>query len=374
MNVIKTCRKSERGVDRSGRTAARILSLVLCGVMCLALLLTAAACGKAVTDDGNVNETGDQKGDGLKVGQIKVEPAEADIGIWYSVWYTYNDDYRNNIKSNIWLNWDIQYEPLLPDGSFGYYDSLDEEVIYFHLKELSEAGVDFIIMDQTNIIDTEGGFINDRALKMAQCIKKWNDEGNRPIKYCSAIGKIQWDHNGKAIEDEAVTLYNRYLKKDFGDAYYMLDGKPLLIIYGDGGEQLWADYLAEGGRTKYTDQFTLRWADNQSTPGYYGWAYDKGTKQDGEVMVVMPGWDNRKGHTPVPRDNGRWYKDSWKQVFTAKTKPKIIVINSFNEYAENTGVFTAKTDLYGDDPADMYWNMTKEYIKIFREGGIFDGN
>ena len=70
-------------------------------------------------------------------------------------------------------------------------------------------------------------------------------------------------------------------------------------------------------------------------------------------MVVMPGWDNRKGHTPVPRDHGRRYKDSWKQVFTAKKKPKMIVINSFNEYAENTGVFTAKTDLYGDDPADM---------------------
>ena len=87
----------------------------------------------------------------------------------------------------------------------------------------------------------------------------------------------------------------------------MLDGKPLLIVYGDNGEQMWQDYLDAGGKTKYTDKFTLRWADNQSRPGYYGWAYDQGTKQDPEVMVVMPGWDNRKGYTPVPRNHGEWY-------------------------------------------------------------------
>lgn len=118
----------------------------------------------------------------------------------------------------------------------------------------------------------------------------------------------------------------------------------------------------------------MRWADNQSRPGYYGWAYDKGTQQDENVMVVMPGWDNRKGHTPVPRNHGEWYRNSWKQVFTAPTAPKIIVINSFNEYAENTGVHSALTEYYGDDAPDLYWNMTKQYIKLFREGGWFDSD
>jgi len=352
--------------------------LLRAAALLLAVILSAASlCGcsgnnSSGTDGTPSNDVSTPTDNEVNDMNIKVEPAQSDIGIWYSVWYTYNGDYGNNIQTNIWANWDIQYKPLLPDGTYGYYDSLDEAVINFHLKEISDAGIDFLIFDQTNNIDAEGGMINKRALKVAQCIKAWNDAGNKPIKYCSAIGKIQWDQTGKAIEEEAVLLYNRYLREDFGDAYYMLDGKPLLIVYGDGASDMWNTYLAEGGKSKYTDRFTLRWADNQSTPGYYGWAYDKGTQQDSEVMVVMPGWDNRKGHTPVPRDHGSWYKASWKEVFTAAQKPKIIVINSFNEYAENTGVFTAETDLFGDDAPDMYWNMTKEYIKLYREGGYFE--
>ena len=341
---------------------------VLLVLTLIVLLMTACSSG----DDHNTDPSSQTNNNEVSDMKIKVEPAQSDIGIWYSVWYTYNGDFGNNIQTNIWKNWNIQYKPLLPDGTYGYYDSLDEELINYHLEQISEAGIDFLIFDQTNNIDAEGGMINKRALKVAECIKAWNDSGKRPIKYCSAIGKIQWDKNGKAIEDEAVLLYNRYLKEDFGDAYYMLDGKPLLIVYGDGASDMWNKYLKDGGKSKYTDKFTLRWADNQSTPGYYGWAYDKGTQQDKEVMVVMPGWDNRKGHTPVPRDHGSWYRASWKEVFTAKNKPKIIVINSFNEYAENTGVFTALTDLYGDDAPDMYWNMTKEYIKLYREGGYFE--
>ncbi len=350
------------------RNNCLILTLIL-AIMFVTLCLIGCTPGNSGVIDVTPSKTDEKEVNDMR---IKVDPAQSDIGIWYSVWYTYNGDYENNIQTNIWKNWDIQYKPLLPDGTYGYYDSLDEELINYHPEQISEAGIDFLIFDQTNNIDAEGGMINKRALKVAQCIKAWNDAGKRPIKYCSAIGKIQWDKNGKAIEDEAVLLYNRYLKEDFGDAYYMLDGKPLLIVYGDGASDMWDKYLKDGGKSKYTDKFTLRWADNQSTPGYYGWAYDQGTKQDKEVMVVMPGWDNRKGHTPVPRDHGNWYRASWKEVFTAKQKPKILVINSFNEYAENTGVFTALTDLYGDDAPDMYWNMTKEYIKLYREGGYFE--
>lgn len=30
--------------------------------------------------------------------------------------------------------------------------------------------------------------------------------------------------------------------------------------------------------------------------------------------------------------------------------------------------------VYGDDAPDLYWNMTKQYIKLFREGGWFDSD
>lgn len=345
---------------------------IIAAVLAAMVLLAIAGCAGSGNEAQQGKEEGTVTEKPAEGNLIKVEPASADIGIWYSVWYRFDPEDPNNSNKNLWKAWDIRYDPILPDGTYGLYDSGDKELIMFHLKELTEAGIDFIIMDQTNHIDVDGGSINDRAIAVAQCIQEWNDAGNKPIRYCSAIGAIQWEPNGKVIEDEAVLLNNRYLRKDWGKSYYMVDGKPLLIVYGDGGEKIWKDYKDAGGKSKYCDNFTMRWADNQSRPGYYGWAYDQGTKQDENVMVVMPGWDNRKGHTPVPRNHGEWYRNSWKQVFTAKVVPKIIVINSFNEYAENTGVHSALTDYYGDDAPDLYWNMTKQYIKLFREGGWFD--
>lgn len=316
---------------------------------------------------------------GGNVKYIEREPADCDIGIWYSVWYAYLDEMSNSVQRNTWNAWDIQYDVLLPDGTYGKYDSLDEDFIFFHLEQMADLGIDFVIMDQTNHIDVENGYINERALKFAQCIKEWNDiPENRPIKYCSAIGAIQWSNNAASIEQEAKILWDRYCMQEFGtsDYHYYLDDKPLLIVYGDGGEELWNNY---DGKKTYGEMFTIRYADNGSNPGRYGWAFDKGTQLHEEVVVVMPGWNNRKGAPPVMRNQGKWYREQWEKLLMAEKKPEIVVINSFNEYAENTAIFPADTskmtneiekwiDENGEISTTMYWKMTKDYIEQLRSG------
>lgn len=82
---------------------------------------------------------------------------------------------------------------------------------------------------------------------------------------------------------------------------------------------------------------------------------------------------------PVMRDNGKWYRAQWELLLMAETKPKIVVINSFNEYAVNTAVFPADTfnmengmekwyDEKGNLSTTMYWDMTKDYIEQYRTG------
>ena len=44
---------------------------------------------------------------------------------------------------NTWNAWDIQYDVLLPDGTYGKYDSLDEDIIFFHLEQMADLGIDF---------------------------------------------------------------------------------------------------------------------------------------------------------------------------------------------------------------------------------------
>lgn len=300
-----------------------------------------------------------------------------DIGIWYSTWYAKKAENSPDNKINTWTAWNIPFKPLLPDGRYETYDSLDEEVTLFHLKMMSEAQIDFIIMDQTNNIDVDGGYINQRSLSVAKTIKKYNDDpSHRPVKYCSAIGGIQWSQDAATIENEAMLLWNRYCAQDYGGEkyHYMIDGKPVMVVYGDGAKDKWDAYA---GDKTYASKFSIRWADNASRPGYWGWAFDKGTKEHWETMVVMPGWNNMKGATPVPRRYGETYKKSWDVVLNAETKPRILVINSFNEYAERTAVFPADSStavpvsdrwLNEEYEVDntMYWEMTVEYIRQFK--------
>ena len=300
-----------------------------------------------------------------------------DIGIWYSTWYAKKAENSPDNKINTWTAWNIPFKPLLPDGRYETYDSLDEEVTLFHLKMMSEAQIDFIIMDQTNNIDVDGGYINQRSLSVAKTIKKYNDDpSHRPVKYCSAIGGIQWSQDAATIENEAMLLWNRYCAQDYGGEkyHYMIDGKPVMVVYGDGAKDKWDAYT---GDKTYASKFSIRWADNASRPGYWGWAFDKGTKEHWETMVVMPGWNNMKGATPVPRRYGETYKKSWDVVLNAETKPRILVINSFNEYAERTAVFPADSStavpvsdrwLNEEYEVDntMYWEMTVEYIRQFK--------
>ena len=48
--------------------------------------------------------------------------AKTQIGIWYSVWYSNGSG--NSANENFWNSENIYYKPLLPDGSYGRYDSL----------------------------------------------------------------------------------------------------------------------------------------------------------------------------------------------------------------------------------------------------------
>jgi hypothetical protein len=63
--------------------------------------------------------------------------------------------------------------------------------------------------------------------------------------------------------------------------------------------------------------------------------------------------------------------------------PRFVVINSFNEYAEHTAVYTADTsdfpqdysiegwiDADGNQAPSMYWDMTKAYIQKYKRGDL----
>ena len=322
----------------------------------------------------------------------------AQIGIWYAIWYDKTTegsfwDHSGRLSST-YAGDPIYYRPLLPDGTYGKYKSVDEKVINFHLQEMADAQIDFIIMDQTNNIDN--GTLNTASVKVAKTIWKWNDvAGNRTIKYCSGIGAYATKDNMAHIESEAQKLYERYIQKDWGteEDHVYVDGKPLLIIYNDYfTEAEWKSYQ-KSHNTPYCDKFTIRFAKGhvrQGQKGYWGWVMADGPQINEEIAVMMPGWykvakeGDGFGNSNLPyvyRNRGKFYEDSWKTLLKSDIVPDFVVINSFNEYAEHTAVFTAKTDLFpsnygierwldssGKENPSLYWDLTKQYIAKFKKG------
>ncbi|ORX64094.1 hypothetical protein BCR32DRAFT_330706 [Anaeromyces robustus] len=278
------------------------------------------------------------------------------IGIWYSTWYSNESGYtredceRDDKLSqqdpgrnhgcgphNFWMQHNIKYEAKLKNGSYGHYDTLD--------------GIDFIVMDQTNYIHTGGNFVYDRSRKVAETITLYNEKKDHTDKiyYVSAVGGNQWEKTdidkANRTDEEAEDIWNSFvMDKVIGKYHYYYNGKPILVIYGNGMENIINNHKGENLK-----KFSIFYADNRNTPGYWGWAFTTPVKNE-KSMVVLPGWRNEVGNTPVIRephpnypwstDEGDTYRIYWEAV-----------LEQANKWSR----------------PDNYWHITKFYINVVRQ-------
>ncbi len=318
---------------------------------------------------------------------------KTDVGTWF---VTYNS--AANWINNFGSGWPIKFRTLMPDGSYGILDSSNVEHIDFQLKQIADAKIDFILFDHTNGGLTqevsygwsETGREIDSLVKLTcERIDKWNKSNDWKIRYSIAVGvyeKIRQSDNysiGEVSEKQAKAVYNNYFKNSvYGDDYYTLDGKPLIVLHHWGyniftKEGIGLNYY-KGDRT-YLDKFTVR-NGQMGEPGTYGWDNRNGHKLDEEVFVVCPGQAVHHAEKPdisIYRKQGQWYRTGW-EILLNNESPRIVMVASFNDYNENTGVFTADsskckaefdeqwTDITGKINASMYWDMTKEGINKLR--------
>ncbi|MCU6710389.1 FG-GAP-like repeat-containing protein [Paenibacillus sp. J5C_2022] len=308
------------------------------------------------------------------------------------------DDYY--FKPNLLNTWEggllpnsrpIKYLPRT-GGSYNTYDSGDPAVIDEHLAMLAAAGIDFLLLDETNGINVDNGYIKERAVALAQRIAVWNsDPANRKIRYAIAIGAMQTSHQPATMEGESAIVWNEFANHPVygGDHYYHLNGKPLIVSYAEYTDRVqWEQWT---GDKSASDAFTVRWIQGkvpweagsayENTPPasdyglYMGWSYPQGSLPNSDVMVVMPGQNNNVGYTISRTYNGvrgGFYSQlGWDRVL--QEDPGIVVINSFNEFAEETAIQPADTsqldapsekwlNAQGALDADMYWDMTVQYI------------
>ncbi|HEY0829200.1 MAG TPA: discoidin domain-containing protein [Bacilli bacterium] len=296
----------------------------------------------------------------------------ASTGTWKVEPYRF---FKPNLH-NFWTDHHIKYLPLTL-GTYQQYSSTDTAVVDEHLSTIASASIDFLLFDETNGIYVDDYYIYYGAKTAASRIKNWNsDASHRNIKYALAIGDIQYTHEPQSVEFEAGETWNNFVNTaDGGTAnYYHLNGKPLLVLFSNSTDRnAWINWT--GDKTN-SNKFTVRYAEGGTPAGFYGWyTPSTGTNVHSEVTVVMPGHNaNQPNYTPISRAKGDYYSLlAWDRVMQQNPKPQIVMINSFNEYAEETAVAVTDTSnvegltekwLNKNDVMDhyMYWNMTKNYI------------
>ncbi len=354
----------------------KIISLILVVVLCLCFF-TGSASAKIAQPTNTLKTNGNG--------------GKTDVGVWF-VTYNNNSMWANNFGSGI----PIKYRTLMPDGSYGILDSSNIEHIDFQIEQLAKAKVDFVLFDLTNGGLTpdvaygwesdDGGNLSARNARLTcERIALWNKNNSWKIKYAMAVGAYEALRDnlsiGQAAEYQAKAIYKEWFQDPEigGDNYYQVDGKPMLILHHWGYNVLtceggWNSY--KGDRT-YGDKFFVRNGQG-GEKGTYGWHTRKGTIVDDEVMPLCPGQRVAGLESAnIYRQDGDYYLTSWETVLNNKL-PRIVMIASFNDYNEQTGVWTADssrckgvydeqwTDSTGQINNSMYWDMTVEGIKLVR--------
>ena len=350
----------------------RIEILGIARIFILGVLMSASSCARVATEEHPSSATKDNA------------KAQTDVGIWYC---TYFEDDWTRVGGMGYPP--CMYRPLCSNepGDYRTYSATDTTVIDFHLEQIAKAGIDFILLELTP--GGLGGYrpmmkpFVDNARVVTQRIKVWNDNNARKVRYAIAAGSHKDVHGdgpiGLCVEEEARDVYDSfYNNADYGgpDSYYHLNGRPLIVYWGsiNQNREAWAGY--EGDKTN-GNRFSMRYAQDVIS-GSYGWnIYETGTVIHEEVEVVSPGWGHFTREEPpyVSRRQGDFYRQCWDTVLE-NPRPKIVMIVAFNDYLENTAVWTADTtnladaeqwrDHDGKLNPGMYWEITKEKINALR--------
>jgi hypothetical protein len=262
---------------------------------------------------------------------------------------------------NTWQGWNLRYSPVI-NGVDKQYDSGDISVIDYQIAEIVEAKIDYIIFDLTNNIHVDNAYIFNRSVEVCKRIQLWNTNNpDNKLRYAIAIGGVNFSGNPQSIEDECKIVFNEFVNQPFGgDNYFRYNGKPAIINYTY--QDMRVIFANWTGSKEYWNKFSPLEAEGALSKDYVGWFTDPlGSVPSNNIMFVDPGHNNHSTHFQT-RNNGDYYQANFNKVFT--NNPSMMVIGSYNEYAEENAVAPANTDFVSGTTEkwptpSFYWDQTK---------------
>ncbi|MBR5619843.1 MAG: hypothetical protein IKW76_08905, partial [Clostridia bacterium] len=383
---IKMCNRKHRIT----KLLSGLLSFAIC-ISCFSMALPVSATPAALTTNGNGGAT--------------------DVGAWFTT-YNVSAFWGENGRFSDPNSAPVGYKALKSGGTYGTPYSHHTDEIDFQIKKMAEAGIDFIVFDLTNGglsseinygMSSGLSFILDNAKLTCERISAWNDTHTWKIRYAVAAGvytNLRKKYTGSlsgfpytvtedstvcasvglAAELQAAEVLDQFVNNaTYGDDYYKIDNKPLLILHDTGTKSASTRLATYTGDKTSVSQFTVRDSNSTAKQGTYGWYTSGsttdnnncGTVADSEVMLVSPGQCNHSNGNNTPnasRENGAHYEANWEAVLA--NVPRIVMISSLNDYMEDTAIWPTDTgsctvEETWSNPY-QYWDMTVDYIDQLR--------
>ncbi|NOT27026.1 MAG: hypothetical protein HOP16_13080 [Acidobacteria bacterium] len=250
------------------------------------------------------------------------------VGVHYFAWY--EEDSRG------WGNRVTVVPKDTPQPSLGWYKSSDVGVMDAHIKQMTEAGFDFVIL-QVVVERPESWEIAHTFLNRL--------EGTR----LKAVVMVD------GLYTATITTSRASIEKASGEfashpSYFWLQGSPLFLLYSGRldfrvpGITLrnvyWADRYAPGENTFNPDGLLYP----------HDWAFWSPTPQPivNGVVPITPGYSDthlaRSESMEYPRDEGRMYREQWQRALALR--PEFVIVYSWNEHFERTAI--EPTSAWGD--------------------------
>jgi len=287
----------------------------------------------------------------------KIKPwkaSDVQVGVWYMTIFTAKDEY------NHWT--DIERRADMVKPLSGRYGSGEPEVMERHWREMSECGVDFMVMEDTNTVWVDNSLINKN-------IRSWYDfMDSKPeqerIGMAIVTGGELNQHNDRQGWLKAIDyLYETYANRP---SYLHENAKPVLQWYIE--KDVWPDWTDE----RWTIRKTYHFFRNDRIISGDGWGYgcDPAATRPKNCFSMHPGWNlSPPGHL---RDGGNLYSSQW--VEALKLHPKYVFISVWNGWNEGDALEDSASwkDTYGDSAPSWYRHMTQGYVAAIK-GDLIDG-
>lgn len=337
------------------------------------------------------------------------------VGICYSTWHDYIDAYNGGKHYNIpeiLDNGGVGWGPenhfhYWSEPALGYYKSTDKEVIRTHMTQLSEAGVDFIIIDNTNA---------------RMYWKSENLNGNKDSSWTLAITNPTnalldtcLEMRKEGLETPYIVFWNKNDPSPYGDGwqvssdintnYYFLNktkyqdlwvymrsddsGKAAPLLLGSDASGTVADtkptfvvpmtYRTMWGLlTNETEDWSFLDHDNQPNNPITDNSTGKTYYEQMPVCVAAQRNYMSNTATALSRQHGVTFYNQWKNAF--EYRPKIVTLTWWNEWQAQrlkVGDGYQFTDLYTPEYSrdiepmkggfgDQYYQWMKQYISAYK--------